>query len=171
MKPRRSWTACSPTWSRPSPPRVALDRMPARRSAMPRANAFSFGIYDALGPPLLECFTMLARLCRRDHAFCSTQAEVLVLGEPPTTLGGVLVQNAGIRLYLASRGADHRRHDLRQPPGRRCDPAADAPFVLRRAERSPPTTWTISDVPRRRSGSTDRWSIIWRPRRACCRAC
>ena len=65
-----------------------------------RANAFKLCIYDALGPPLLECFT----LARQAGATMQQLDVVRVMleQEAPTTLGGVLVQNAGIRFCLAS---------------------------------------------------------------------
>ncbi len=65
-----------------------------------RANAFKLCIDDALGLPLGQCFT-LAR-----QAGATLQqidvVRVMLEQEAPTTLGGMLVQNAGIRLCLAT---------------------------------------------------------------------
>jgi prophage DNA circulation protein len=65
-----------------------------------RANAFKLCIQDALGPPLLRCFTLTWQA-----GASMQQIDVVrqaVEQEAPTTLGGQLVQNAGIRLCLAS---------------------------------------------------------------------
>ena len=64
-----------------------------------RANALKLCTDDALGPPLVQCFT-LARL----SGATMQQIDVVRQGveqETPTTLGGKLVQNAAIRLCLA----------------------------------------------------------------------
>ena len=66
-----------------------------------RANAFNLCVADALGPPLIRCFTS-ARLAGASLE----QIEVVrqgVAAEATTTLGGALVKNAGIRLCLATQ--------------------------------------------------------------------
>jgi len=66
-----------------------------------RANAFMLCITDALGPPLIRCFT-LARLGGASLA----QLEVVrqaIAAEATATLGGALVKNCGIRLCLATQ--------------------------------------------------------------------
>lgn len=66
-----------------------------------RANAFKLCVGDALGSPLIQCFT-LARLAGASL----TQIEVVrqgVAAEVTATLGGALVENAGIRLCLATQ--------------------------------------------------------------------
>jgi prophage DNA circulation protein len=65
-----------------------------------RANAFKLCIDDALGSPLIQCFALA-----RQAGSTMQQIEVVrrqVELETPQTLGGQLVQNAGIRLCLAS---------------------------------------------------------------------
>jgi prophage DNA circulation protein len=66
-----------------------------------RAHAFKLCIADALGPPLIRCFTT-ARLAGATLA----QLEVVrqaVVQEVTSTLGGALVKNNGIRLCLATQ--------------------------------------------------------------------
>jgi hypothetical protein len=66
-----------------------------------RANALKLCAADALGPPLIACFTS-ARLAGASLA----QIEVVrqgVAAEATATLGGALVKNAGIRLCLATQ--------------------------------------------------------------------
>ncbi|MEH2565327.1 hypothetical protein [Bradyrhizobium sp. AZCC 2289] len=68
-----------------------------------RANAFKLCIEDALGPPLDRCFD----LARQAGATLQKidAVRVMIEQESPTTLGGALVMNAGIRLCLATEAA------------------------------------------------------------------
>jgi prophage DNA circulation protein len=65
-----------------------------------RANAFALCIEDGLGPPLTQCFTLA------QQAGATMQqidwVRQLLEQETTQTLGGQLVQNAGIRLCLAT---------------------------------------------------------------------
>ncbi len=65
-----------------------------------RANALKLCIDDALGPPLDECFDLARQagttLQKLDFV------RQMIEQEAPVTLGGALVQNAGIRLCLAT---------------------------------------------------------------------
>jgi hypothetical protein len=66
-----------------------------------RANAFKLCISDALGPPLDSCFDLA-----RQAGASAPQLNVVREGiekETPSTLGGNLVMNAGIRLCLAAQ--------------------------------------------------------------------
>lgn len=68
-----------------------------------RANAFRFCIEDALGPSLSNCFAQA-------QAAGATLQQIDVVRqqveqETPATLGGKLVQNAGIRLCLATESS------------------------------------------------------------------
>ena len=65
-----------------------------------RANAFKLCVADALGPPLVNCFT-LARLAGAGLQQISVVRQALEQ-EPAAALGGTLVKNAGIRLCLAT---------------------------------------------------------------------
>lgn len=65
-----------------------------------RADAFKLCIEDALGAPLVQCFT-LARLAGATLQQIDVVRQ-LIEQEAPATLGGALVQNAGIRLCLAT---------------------------------------------------------------------
>jgi hypothetical protein len=65
-----------------------------------RANALKLLIDDALGPSLDKCFTQ-ARLAGVTWQQLETVRKQ-VNAETPVTLGAALVQNAGIRLCLAS---------------------------------------------------------------------
>lgn len=65
-----------------------------------RASAFRLCIDDALGPPLDECFDLA-----RQAGATLQKLDVVrqkIEQEAPVTLGGALVQNAGIRLCLAT---------------------------------------------------------------------
>jgi prophage DNA circulation protein len=68
-----------------------------------RANAFALCIQDALGPPLANCFAQ-AQLAGATMQQIDVVRQ-LVEQETPQTLGGQLVQNAGIRLCLATEGS------------------------------------------------------------------
>jgi hypothetical protein len=65
-----------------------------------RVNAFKFCIENGLGPPLDSCFDLArqagASMQRID------QVRIGLEQETPATLGGKIVQNAGIRLCLAT---------------------------------------------------------------------
>jgi hypothetical protein len=65
-----------------------------------RANAFKLCIENTLGPPLDECFN-LARQAGTSLQMLDGVRQQIEL-EAPVTLGGALVQNAGIRLCLAT---------------------------------------------------------------------
>ena len=65
-----------------------------------RATAYALCIEDALGPPLADCFAQA-------QAAGATMQQIDVVRqqveqETPVTLGGQLMQNAGIRLCLAT---------------------------------------------------------------------
>jgi hypothetical protein len=66
-----------------------------------RANAFMLCIDDALGPPLIQCFT-LARLAGASLPQIEWVRQG-VAAEVTATLGGTLVKNCGIRLCLATQ--------------------------------------------------------------------
>ena len=92
-----------------------------------RANAFKLCVADALGPPLIRCFT-LTRLAGASLE----QLEVVrqgVAAEATATLGGALVKNAGIRLCLATQARIVAAMTFRQPAGRRRAQAAAAAAV------------------------------------------
>jgi prophage DNA circulation protein len=65
-----------------------------------RANAFALCIDDALGPPLANCFAQ-AQLAGSTMQQIDVVRQAVEL-ETPQTLGGQLVQNAGIRFCLAT---------------------------------------------------------------------
>jgi hypothetical protein len=67
-----------------------------------RANGLKLLIDDALGPPLDNCFDQ-ARLAGITWQQLETVREQIAQ-ESPVSLGAVLVQNAGIRLCLATMG-------------------------------------------------------------------
>ena len=55
---------------------------------------------DALGPPLANCFALVAQAGATQAQL--EQVRIAVEAETPQTLGGVLVQNAGIYFCLAT---------------------------------------------------------------------
>lgn len=65
-----------------------------------RAHAFDLLMADQFGQPLADCFDQ-ARLAGISMQQVDT-VRVGLDGEAPTTLGGALVQNSGIRLCLAT---------------------------------------------------------------------
>jgi hypothetical protein len=67
-----------------------------------RANAYKLLINDAMGPPLDDCFDQA-----RQAGLTWSGLEVVrgqLSQETPLTVGGVLIQNAGIRLCFATMG-------------------------------------------------------------------
>jgi hypothetical protein len=68
-----------------------------------RANAYALCIEDAMGPPLDACFDLARQAGTTMQALDIVRQGVEQ--EMPKTLGGVLMQNAGIRLCLATEAA------------------------------------------------------------------
>ncbi|MGY8661764.1 hypothetical protein Q3C01_05265 [Bradyrhizobium sp. UFLA05-109] len=82
----------------PAKGRAGVDARTAIGDA--RANAFGLLIEDAMGPPLDACFDQARQAGITWQQLESVRAQ---LGqETPVTLGAALIQNAGIRLCLAT---------------------------------------------------------------------
>ena len=64
------------------------------------ANVTALLAADALGPPLANCFALVAQAGATQTQL--EQVRIAVEAETPQTLGGVLVQNAGIYFCLAT---------------------------------------------------------------------
>ena len=64
------------------------------------ANVTALLAADALGPPLANCFALVAQAGATQPQL--EQVRIAVEAETPQTLGGVLVQNAGVYFCLAT---------------------------------------------------------------------